>query len=82
MLKLVSNNVRVDSENRVDCAQKKASYIKRTAEVLAAKFNGDLPDSVEQLCKWCPGVGPKMATLAVNIAWERTAGIGISFIND
>ena len=39
------------------------------------KYGGDIPKTVEELCK-LPGVGPKMAVLTVNIAWENTVGIG------
>jgi endonuclease III len=56
--------------------QKKASYIKRTAAVLIEKFDGDIPKTVEEMCKDLPGVGQKMAVLTVNIAWNTTVGIG------
>lgn len=55
--------------------QRKASYIKRTAQMLAEKYNYDIPQTVEELCK-LPGVGQKMAVLTVNIGWEKTVGIG------
>jgi len=42
---------------------------------LAEKYNNDIPDTVEELCK-LPGVGPKMATLCVNIGWNNIIGIG------
>ena len=59
--------------------QKKASYIKRTAQILADKYNCDIPETVEELCK-LPGVGQKMAVLTVNIGWQKTVGIGIDSI--
>jgi endonuclease-3 len=55
--------------------EKKASYIKRTATILAAQYNGDIPQTVEELCK-LPGVGQKMAVLTVNIGWKKSVGIG------
>lgn len=55
--------------------QKKASYIKKTAAILAEHYNSDIPETVEELCK-LPGVGQKMAVLTVNIGWDKTVGIG------
>jgi len=40
------------------------------------KYNGDIPDSIEELCS-LPGVGPKMAHLTMNIAWKKNSGIGV-----
>ncbi len=45
-------------------------YIKQTAEILASQYNGDIPETVEDLVK-LPGVGPKMAYLCVQAAWHR-----------
>jgi endonuclease-3 len=42
---------------------------------LAAQYNGDIPQTVEELCK-LPGVGQKMAVLTVNIGWKKSVGIG------
>jgi endonuclease-3 len=55
----------------------KASFIKRTAEILAAQYQSDIPNSVEGLIS-LPGVGPKMAYLAMSCAWhDKTVGIGV-----
>jgi len=54
----------------------KAKYIKQTCEILKEKYEYDIPDTVEELCQ-LPGVGPKMAYLTMNIAWERPTGIGV-----
>lgn len=43
--------------------------------MLQKEFGGDIPDSVEGLVS-LPGVGPKMAHLAMNIAWDQVSGIG------
>ncbi|KAL9544924.1 hypothetical protein PS6_008515 [Mucor atramentarius] len=48
---------------------KKASYLKRTAEILRDQYNGDIPDTIEGLTS-LPGVGPKMA-------WNKNLGIGV-----
>jgi endonuclease III len=49
---------------------KKASYIKRAADILRDKFDGDIPDTVEGLCS-LPGVGEKMAHLCMQAAWKK-----------
>lgn len=50
--------------------EKKAWYIKQTAEILATKYNNDIPKTYEELLK-LPGVGPKMATLCMQEAWKE-----------
>ena len=54
----------------------KTRYIKATAELLHARFGGDIPDTVAGLMS-LPGVGPKMAYLCMSAAWGRTEGIGV-----
>jgi len=51
------------------------NYIKKTTQILHDEYNGDIPDSVEKLCK-LPGVGPKMAHLCMKTAWGVLTGIG------
>ena len=51
-------------------------YIKRTSKILQEEYKGDIPDSVEKLCK-LPGVGPKMAYLVMKCAWNQVIGIGV-----
>ncbi|KAI9244259.1 DNA glycosylase [Helicostylum pulchrum] len=55
---------------------KKASYIKRTAEILRDTFDGDIPDTIEGLTS-LPGVGPKMGYLTLQVAWNKNLGIGV-----
>lgn len=55
--------------------QNKVKYLKLTSAVLQKDFEGDIPNSVEGLVR-LPGVGPKMAHLAMGIAWEQVSGIG------
>lgn len=50
-------------------------YLKLTSAMLQNEFGGDIPDSVEGLVR-LPGVGPKMAHLAMDIAWDKVSGIG------
>ena len=44
-------------------------YIKQTARKLQDDFNSDVPKTVDELCS-LPGVGPKMAFLALQTAWN------------
>lgn len=54
----------------------KVKYLKLTSAMLQNEFGGDIPDSVEGLVR-LPGVGPKMAHLAMDIAWDKVSGIGV-----
>jgi len=56
--------------------RRKAQYLLEVAAVLRDQYGGDIPDSVEGLCK-LKGVGPKMAHLCMNIAWGKQSGIGV-----
>lgn len=50
-------------------------YIKQTSAILKRDYGGDIPKTVAELVK-LPGVGPKMAHLAMGIAWQNVSGIG------
>ncbi|XP_043107758.1 endonuclease III-like protein 1 isoform X2 [Puntigrus tetrazona] len=54
----------------------KVKYVKRASALIRQEFRGDVPDTVEGLMR-LPGVGPKMAHLAMDIAWGRVSGIGV-----
>lgn len=54
----------------------KVKYIKKTTEILQEQYGGDIPDNVAELVK-LPGVGPKMAHLIMDIAWDKVSGIGV-----
>uniref|UniRef100_A0A672YJW5 Endonuclease III-like protein 1 n=2 Tax=Sphaeramia orbicularis TaxID=375764 RepID=A0A672YJW5_9TELE len=54
----------------------KVKYLKLTSAMLQREFGGDIPNSVEGLVQ-LPGVGPKMAHLAMDIAWDQVSGIGV-----
>ncbi len=62
-------------KNSRTCSQTKVKYIKQTTALIQQEFGGDIPDTVEGLMR-LPGVGPKMAHLAMDIAWNRVSGIG------
>ncbi|XP_020596829.1 endonuclease III homolog 1, chloroplastic-like isoform X2 [Phalaenopsis equestris] len=53
---------------------RKAKYMKKVAEVCLAKYGGDIPNSLDDLLS-LPGVGPKMAYLVMNVAWNNVQGI-------
>lgn len=59
----------------VTCTQTKVKYLKQATEMIQREFGGDIPDTLEGLVR-LPGVGPKMAHLAMAIAWKRVSGIG------
>ncbi len=44
-------------------------YIKQSALRLRDRFDSDVPKTVEDLCS-LPGVGPKMAFLCLQAAWD------------
>lgn len=50
-------------------------YIKKTSQTLKDQYKGDIPDTVEKLCK-LRGVGPKMAHICMLVAWDKVTGIG------
>lgn len=56
--------------------QKKISYIKKATQVCQDKYGGDIPSTIEGLVS-LPGVGPKMAYICMNVAWDRLTGIGV-----
>lgn len=56
--------------------KRKVEYIKKTSKILLDQYNGDIPKTVEDLCK-LTGVGPKMAYLVMKCAWNEIQGIGV-----
>ncbi|KAE8694853.1 Endonuclease III-like protein 1 [Hibiscus syriacus] len=53
---------------------KKATNMKKIAKICLMKYHGDIPRSLEELLL-LPGIGPKMAHLVMNIAWNDVQGI-------
>ncbi|KAF5349592.1 hypothetical protein D9756_008927 [Leucocoprinus leucothites] len=62
--------------NKVGFWRRKTGYIKKAAQKLHDDFESDLPKTVDELCS-LPGVGPKMAFLALQSAWNLNHGIGV-----
>ncbi|TFK66771.1 DNA glycosylase [Pluteus cervinus] len=56
--------------------RRKTQYLKQTAERLRDDFSSDVPKTVDELCS-LPGVGPKMAFLTLQVAWNLNVGIGV-----
>lgn len=54
----------------------KTKNIKAAAVILSTRYNNDIPDTIEGLVS-LPGVGPKMAYLAMSAAWHQDVGIGV-----
>ncbi|XP_032001216.1 endonuclease III-like protein 1 isoform X1 [Hylobates moloch] len=54
----------------------KVKYIKQTSAILQQRYGGDIPASVAELVA-LPGVGPKMAHLAMAVAWGSVSGIAV-----
>ncbi|KAJ2779424.1 alpha,alpha-trehalase nth1 [Coemansia javaensis] len=61
---------------RVGFWQRKSNYIREAARTCLEQYDGDIPRTVPQLLA-LPGVGPKMAYLAMHAAWQDTQGIGV-----
>ncbi|KAI5286150.1 Endonuclease III-like protein 1 [Ascosphaera aggregata] len=61
---------------QVNFHNNKTKYIKATALMIRDDFDSDIPSTPEGLMR-LPGVGPKMAYLAMDAAWGRVLGIGV-----
>lgn len=55
--------------DKVGFWRRKTGYLKKTAQKLRDDFDSDVPKTVDELCS-LPGVGPKMAFLALQNAWK------------
>ncbi|XP_029128617.1 endonuclease III homolog 1, chloroplastic isoform X2 [Cajanus cajan] len=53
---------------------RKASYLKKIANICLVKYDGDIPSSIEELLL-LPGVGPKIAHLVMIVGWNNVQGI-------
>jgi endonuclease III len=56
-------------------------YLKQTAQKLHDDFDSDVPKTVDDLYS-LPGVGPKMAFLALQIAWNLLAELLVNTFAD
>ncbi|CAK8536003.1 unnamed protein product [Lathyrus sativus] len=53
---------------------RKASNLKKLAHICLTKYDGDIPNTIEELLS-LPGVGPKIAHLVMIIGWNNVQGI-------
>ncbi|KAF8867990.1 DNA glycosylase [Mucidula mucida] len=65
-----------DAIAKVGFWRRKTVYVKQAAQKLRDEFDSDVPKTVDELCS-LPGVGPKMAFLVLQIAWNLNHGIGV-----
>lgn len=56
--------------------RRKATYIKKTCEMIQNQFYGDIPHTLAEIVSF-PGVGPKMGHLLLQNAWGIILGIGV-----
>lgn len=54
----------------------KAKYIKKFAQVLKDDFNGDPPETLEEVLK-LPGIGPKMSYIYLEVCCGKIEGIAV-----
>jgi len=54
----------------------KTKFMKQAAEIILKQYAGDIPPTADELMK-LPGVGPKMAYIVENIAFDTSSGIGV-----
>ncbi len=54
----------------------KTKFMKQSAEIILTQYNGDIPPTADEMMK-LPGVGPKMAYIVENIAFDTASGIGV-----
>ena len=54
----------------------KAKYIKKIVEILHDEYGNDIPREFDDIIS-LPGVGPKMAFMLTNIAWNCTLGVSV-----
>ncbi|TPX46786.1 hypothetical protein SeLEV6574_g03032 [Synchytrium endobioticum] len=58
--------------------RQKAGYIKKIAQILNDKHDGDIPHTVEGLRK-LPGVGPTTAYLCMHYAWKKVGAFRVDW---
>lgn len=74
---LGSNEVEIDEYIlKIGFHKRKASFIKRTCDMLMQSFDGDIPRTIEEIVT-LPGVGPKMGFLLLQKGWGINDGIGV-----
>ncbi|KAJ6621568.1 Endonuclease III-like protein 1 [Pseudolycoriella hygida] len=62
--------------NPVSFYKNKTKHIQKASQILIDQYDSDIPNTLEGLMK-LPGVGPKMAHICMNSAWNIVTGIGV-----
>lgn len=62
--------------SKVGFHNRKLGYILETCQIIVDRYDGDIPKDINDLMK-LPGVGPKMAYLTMQVAWNEIIGIGV-----
>ncbi|GJJ11847.1 hypothetical protein Clacol_006085 [Clathrus columnatus] len=75
-LAVADDSVISSAIGKVSFWRRKTQYLKQAARMILDEFGGEIPDTLEGLCS-LSGVGPKMAFLALQLAWNRNEGIGV-----
>lgn len=56
--------------------RRKAETLRKSAMILKEQYESDVPKTIDELTA-LPGIGPKMAYLALQNAWDLNIGIGV-----
>ena len=56
--------------------RRKAEALRKIAMILKEQYESDVPKTIDELTA-LPGIGPKMAHLALQNAWDLNIGIGV-----
>lgn len=65
-----------DNIKPVGFFRRKAKNLKEIAALVSTEYCGDIPKTAEELMR-LPGIGPKMAHLTMQHAWDVNSGIGV-----
>lgn len=57
-----------DTLRGVGFHRRKTQYLKNSAKILIDTYGGDIPATIKDLCA-LPGIGIKMATICMAVAW-------------
>ncbi|KAJ9073402.1 alpha,alpha-trehalase nth1 [Entomophthora muscae] len=76
VLDVMNENTLHDCIKQVGFHNMKTKYVKNAARICIEKHEGDIPSTLKDLMA-LPGVGPKMAFLAMQCGWDVNIGIGV-----
>lgn len=76
LIESIADNQLEELIKPVSFYRNKTKYLKKTATILREQYDGDIPRTLADMLK-LPGVGPKMAHLAMKEAWGEVTGIAV-----